>query len=201
MPILTKDFYLREDTVQLAKDLLGKHLVTSFDGHKTIGRITETEAYQAPEDKACHAYNNRRTKRTETMFMTGGHAYVYLCYGIHHLFNVVTGPKDSAHAVLIRAIEPIEGIELMMRRRKKTALKPQLSAGPGVMSMALGINRSMDTISLLGNASIWLEDISEDLLETEIVSSPRIGVGYAQECAKWPWRFYIKDNIWVSRRK
>lgn len=201
MSILTKDFFQREDTVQIAKDLLGKHLVTNFEGQITIGRVTETEAYKAPEDKACHAYNNRRTKRTETMFLEGGVAYVYLCYGIHHLFNVVTGPKESAHAVLIRAVEPVEGVELMMKRRKKVILKPQLSAGPGVMSEAMGIKRSMDTTSLLGDATIWLEDASEKLLDKEIVSSPRIGVDYAEECASWLWRFYIKNSTWVSGKK
>lgn len=201
MSVLTLDFYKREDTTQIAKDLLGMHLVTNFNGEKTIGRIVETEAYKAPEDKACHAYNNRRTKRTETMFLLGGSAYIYLCYGIHHLFNVVTGPENAAHAVLIRALEPVEGIDIMLRRRKMAILKPQLSAGPGVMSMAMGLNRSMDATSLLGDQFIWIEEVNNRLTEDEIVCSPRIGVDYAEECAAWPWRFHIKNNTWVSKTR
>ncbi len=201
MSVLTLDFYKREDTTQIAKDLLGMHLVTNLNGEKAIGRIVETEAYKAPEDKACHAYNNRRTKRTETMFLLGGSAYIYLCYGIHHLFNVVTGPENAAHAVLIRALEPVEGIDIMLRRRKMDVLKPQLSAGPGVMSMAMGLNRSMDATSLLGDQFIWIEEVNNRLTEDEIVCSPRIGVDYAEECATWPWRFHIKNNTWVSKTR
>ena len=114
---LSRSFYTREDVVRLSKELLGKNLVTEFDGIKTIGRIVETEAYRGPDDKACHAYNNRRTKRTEIMFEEGGKAYVYLCYGIHHLFNVVTARKGMPHAVLIRAIEPLFNVEEMLSRR------------------------------------------------------------------------------------
>jgi DNA-3-methyladenine glycosylase len=201
MPILTQEFYKREDTIQIAKDLLGMHLVTNFNNKMTVGRIVETEAYKAPEDKACHAYNNRRTKRTETMFLAGGVVYIYLCYGIHHLFNVVTGPENEAHAVLIRAIEPVVGINIMLERRKMDRVKPQLSAGPGVMSMAMGLNRSMDTTSLLGHDFIWIEGMKNRLTEDEIVCSQRIGVDYAEECAAWPWRFYIKNNMWVSKTR
>lgn len=199
MPRLTADFYLREDTVQIAKDLLGKILCTEFDGQLTTGRIVETEAYKAPEDKACHAYLNRNTKRTKTMFLPGGVAYIYLCYGIHHLFNVVTGPEGAAHAVLIRGLAPVEGIASMMERRKHDRLKPQLTAGPGVMSMAMGIHKRYDATSLLATDSpIWIED-APPLAPTKMHAGPRIGVDYAEECAAWPWRFYQTDCRWVSR--
>lgn len=198
---LNADFYRREDTVQIAKELLGKLLVTNFNGMITSGRITETEAYKAPEDKACHAYLNRNTKRTKTMFMAGGVAYIYLCYGIHHLFNVVTGPAGAAHAVLIRAIEPVDGIALMQQRRGLAAFKPQLSAGPGVMSKALGLYKQYDAISLHAEDSpIWIAD-APVLSEERVVASPRIGIDYAEECIDWPWRFYERDNPWVSKSR
>lgn len=199
MPRLTADFYLREDTVQIAKDLLGKILITEFDNQRTTGRIVETEAYKAPDDKACHAYQNRLTNRTKTMFLAGGVAYVYLCYGIHHLFNVVTGPEGAAHAVLIRGLEPLEGEQTMLSRRKLDRIKPQLSAGPGVMSKAMGIKTDHDGTSFLKpESTIWIED-APALDKEEVLAGPRIGVGYAEECAAWPWRFYQKDSKWVSR--
>lgn len=188
--------------VQLSRELLGKYIVTQFEEGKSVGRIVETEAYRAPDDKACHAYNNRRTKRTEIMFAAGGFAYVYLCYGIHHLFNVVTGREEEASAVLIRAVEPVEGIPLMQQRRGIEKLKPQLTAGPGVMSKALGITTHYSGHCLYEkNARIWIEDRGDILSENEILSSPRVGVAYAEECAHWPWRFRIKNNKWCSPAK
>jgi len=199
MPRLSADFYLREDTVQIAKDLLGKVLVTTFNNQRTAGRIVETEAYKAPEDKACHAYLNRNTKRTKTMFLPGGVAYIYLCYGIHHLFNVVTGPEGAAHAVLVRGLEPMEGQDIMLERRKLDRIKPQLTAGPGVMSMAMGIHKRYDAISLTdAEGPIWIED-APNLAADDIQAGPRIGIDYAEECAAWPWRFFQKDSRWVSR--
>ncbi len=197
---ITPDFYLREDVVSIARELLGKYLITSVEGRLTSGKIVETEAYRAPDDKASHAYGNRRTGRTEVMFRAGGVAYVYLCYGIHHLFNVVTGPEGVAHAVLIRAIEPVDNIPLMLERRKMQTPKPQLTAGPGVMSMALGIHTGWTGRSLTeaGN-TVWIEDRGIVPDEGEIVSGPRIGVGYAGECAAWPWRFWISGSPWVSK--
>ena len=200
--ILPKSFYARTDVVQVSKDLLGKSLVTNFNGQRTVGKIVETEAYRAPDDKACHAYNNRRTKRTEIMFKEGGCAYVYLCYGIHHLFNVVTGPKDMAHAVLIRGIEPIDGLETMLKRRNQTKLKSNLTAGPGILSKALGISTQHTGLSLLSaKSNIWIEDHGIDIAADEIIASPRVGVAYAEECALWPWRFRMKDSKWTSPAK
>ena len=199
---LPHSFYIREDVLQISKDLLGKHLVTNFAGQLTVGKIVETEAYRGPDDKACHAYQNRYTNRTKIMFEEGGMIYVYLCYGIHHLFNVVTAKKGMPHAVLIRAIEPINNIDLMLERRKLSKLKPQLSAGPGVMSKALGITTQHTGLSLLEEDSpIWIEDTEERILESDIIASPRVGVDYAEECALWDWRFRIKGSKWTSKAK
>ena len=200
--MLPLQFYTRADVVQVAKDLLGKYLVTNFDGQMTAGKIVETEAYRAPDDRACHAFGNRRTARTEVMFAEGGHAYVYLCYGIHHLFNVVTGPADMAHAVLIRAVRPIDNVKLMLARRKMERLERRLTAGPGALTEALGILTAHTGLSLLDpTGPIWLEDRGEVVSEENIVASPRVGVAYAKECAEWPWRFRIKDSLWTSLAK
>ncbi len=199
---LSKSFYLQEDVVQLSKDLLGKVLITNFDNQLTAGKIVETEAYRAPDDKACHAYQNRYTNRTKTMFEEGGVAYVYLCYGIHHLFNVVTAKKGMAHAILIRAIEPLDNIALMLARRDKSKVNRQLTGGPGVMSKALGITTEYTGVSLLAKDSpVWIEDSGFKVSEENIIASPRVGVGYAEECALWDWRFRIKGSKWTSAAK
>ena len=200
--ILPQSFYLREDVVQISKDLLGKLLVTNFDNQITVGKIVETEAYRAPDDKACHAHNNRFTNRTKIMFENGGVAYVYLCYGIHHMFNIVTGPKGMAHAILIRAVEPVENVEVMLQRRNLSKIKRNLTAGPGILTKALGINTSHYGMTLFDNKSpIWVEDGGEVVQEKEIISSPRVGIDYAEECALWDWRFRIKNSKWTSPAK
>ena len=199
---LSKSFFLREDVVQISKELLGKILVTNIAGHIAAAKIVETEAYQAPEDKASHAYNNRLTNRTKVMFQEGGVAYVYLCYGIHHLFNVVTAKEGIPHAVLIRAVEPLENISLMLNRRNFKQKKSQLTAGPGVMSKALGITTIHSGINLTDkNSPIWLEESSYILKEENIIATPRVGIGYAKECILWNWRFRIKDSNWTSKVK
>ena len=183
---LDLNFYQREDVLAISRELLGKVLVTNFydsdakNTTLTAGIIVETEAYRAPEDKASHAYNYCRTKRTETMFAAGGIAYVYLCYGIHSLFNVVTGSKDMPHAVLIRAIRPIIGIEHMLKRRKQTSIKSNLCSGPGVLCAALGIGTQHDKVALIGS-DIWIEDHGYEISKKEIIATPRIGVAYAEE--------------------
>ncbi len=199
---LSPTFYTREDVVQIAKDLLGKYLVTRFDGQITAGKIVETEAYRGPDDKACHAWMNRRTNRTEIMFAEGGHAYVYLCYGIHHLFNIVTGKPDMPHAILIRAIEPVENVELMLERRNLTKITPRLTAGPGSLTQALGIRTEHTGLSLVAaDSPVWLEDRGEEVLDENIIASPRVGVDYAGECALWDWRFRVRGSGWVSPAK
>jgi len=199
MKRLKKSFYTREDVVQISKDLLGKILVTNINQQRTSGIIVETEAYRAPDDKACHAYNNRFTNRTKIMFKEGGCAYIYLCYGIHHLFNIVTAKKGMAHAVLVRAIEPLENIEGMLARRNKLKVNRQLTGGPGVASKALGITTPLTGCSLIGkDAPIWIEDRGTIIPEDQILASPRVGVDYAEECAAWNWRFRIKGSKWTS---
>ena len=191
---LPRSFYLRKDVVEIAKNLLGKILVTNMDGVITAGRIVETEAYCGRGDKACHA-NGRRTPRTEIMYGEGGHAYVYLCYGIHHLFNVVTNVEGFADAVLIRALEPVCGIETMRIRRNHT--KSKLSSGPGTLSQALGIHKKMTGMDLKSD-QIWIGK-EPDERPMDVLSDVRIGVDYAEEDALKPWRFIIKDNGYVSK--
>ncbi len=197
---LPLSFYDREDVVLIARELLGKVLVTDFDGWYTSGIIVETEAYAGPHDKASHAYGNRRTARTEIMFSEGGTAYVYLCYGIHHLFNVVTHKKDVPHAVLIRGLEPLEGVDYMLARRNKEHLQPSLTAGPGALSAAMGIHTRHTGLPLLGK-EIWIEDRGITVPEKDIVASTRVGVAYAKEDALLPYRFSIKGNKYVSKGK
>lgn len=194
--ILPQSFYVREDVVQIAKDLLGKVIVTNIDGITTSGIITETEAYAGATDKASHAYGNRRTNRTEIMYAQGGVAYVYLCYGIHHLFNVVTNVKNVPHAVLVRAVEPLKGIEAMLQRRNKQKVIPQLTSGPGAMSMALGIHTSHTGLPL-SKGIITLHD--DGVVVNDIVETTRIGVDYAKEDALLPYRFYIAGNKFISK--
>jgi len=191
---LPRSFYLRPDVVQVAKDLLGKVLVTQFDGKFTAGRIVETEAYCGRGDKACHA-NGRRTPRTEVMYGEGGRAYIYLCYGIHHLTNVVTNTEGMADAVLIRALEPLEGIETMMERRGGTAYK--LASGPGTLSVAMGITVKKTGMDLLSD-EMWIGREREEP-HFEIIADRRIGVDYAGEDALRPWRFLIANNSYVSK--
>lgn len=190
-------WYLNDNVLEVAKQLLGSLLCTNFDGTLTKGKIVETEAYSGDNDKACHANNQKKTKRNQVMFAHGGHAYVYLCYGVHHLFNVVTNKEGSADAVLIRALEPVEGIEKMLDRRSMTMAEKRLTAGPGVLSQALGI-QTIHYGTALNSNSIWIEE-GEAIDEIQVVSTTRIGVGYAEEDALKPWRFYIKENSWVSK--
>lgn len=184
MPLkLPLHFYLNDDVVKLSRKLLGCNLFTKIGGELTGGRIIETEAYRGAEDRACHAYNNRRTERTEVMFHQGGIAYVYLCYGMHYMLNIVTNVANVPHAILIRAIEPIIGKEIMLKRRGREEVD-----GPGKVAQALGIDKSLNGVSLAGDL-IWIE---KGEVPKKIVASPRIGVDYAGEDAKLPWRFTTK---------
>ncbi|MCU0445206.1 MAG: DNA-3-methyladenine glycosylase [Microscillaceae bacterium] len=197
---LSSSFYTREDVVQISQELLGKYLFTQIDGEICAGMIVETEAYCGASDRACHAFGSRRTARTEVMFAQGGVAYVYLCYGIHHLFNVVTNQKDQADAVLIRAIEPKIGEDTMLKRRNFAHKKYSLTAGPGAMSGAMGIQTAHYGTDLQGD-KIWIEDRDVVIQESQIIASPRVGVAYAGEDALLPWRFRIQDNPWCSKAK
>ena len=197
--ILPKEFYLREDTPQIARDLLGKVLVTRIRGVKTSGMIVETEAYTVT-DRACHAFGYRRTKRNEIMYQEGGHAYIYICYGIHHLFNAVTNIENEPHAVLIRAVEPLEGLPAMQKRRKAKTLSTGLTAGPGSLATALGIKTDFNGCSLAGSR-IAIEDRGLHIRPKEILSSQRVGINFAGPDAHLPWRFRIRGNKWTSRAK
>jgi len=183
---LPLSFYQHHDVVYLAKTLLGKVLLTHIDGHLTGGPIIETEAYWGVEDRACHAYGGRRTKRTEVMFRKGGIAYVFLIYGLHSCFNIVTHCEGHPHAVLIRAIKPTIGIETMLQRRNKIKLDKTLTSGPGSTAQALKITTALTGIPL-DRPPIWLEDRGIQVKKFE--ATPRIGVDYAGEDARLPWRF------------
>lgn len=194
---LSTSFYTNEDVVQVARDLIGCHLYTQINGVLTGGIIVETEAYNGRTDRACHAFPGKKTPRTSVMYEQGGVAYVYFVYGMHYLFNIVTHKEGFADAVLIRAVEPIEGIDEMMRRRGKNVNSKLLTGGPARLSEALGIDKAINGLTLSGN-TIWLEKPTENTL-FEIGVSPRIGVDYAGEDAKLPWRFYIIGNKFVSK--
>ncbi|MGI8884585.1 MAG: DNA-3-methyladenine glycosylase [Pyrinomonadaceae bacterium] len=195
---LTREFYMREDTLQIARDLLGKLLVVpDASGERVSGMIVETEAYLGAIDKAAHSYGMRRTKRTETMFAVGGTVYVFFIYGMYYQFNVVVGAVNTPHAILIRAVEPVENAAIMRVRRGRMPDK-NLTSGPGKLSLALGIDKRYNNEDLLGN-KVWLEEF-RIFSDTEIISGKRIGVDYAEEFAEKHWRFWIKDNLYVSRR-
>ncbi|MBT4340034.1 MAG: DNA-3-methyladenine glycosylase [Bacteroidetes bacterium] len=189
MKKLKEEFYLREDVVQIAKDLLGKVIYSHIDGKTCGGIITETEAYAGITDKASHAYGGKRSKRTEAMYADGGISYIYLCYGIHSLFNVVTNHKNIPHAVLIRAIKPIEGLTEMLLRRKKPKLKNDTCIGPGKVSQALGLTVSLNSLSLQSDI-VWIEDHNISFNENQIKTGTRIGIDYAGEDASLPYRFW-----------
>lgn len=197
---LPLSFYNRADVVQIARELIGKIVVTSFSGLLTAGRIVETEAYAGTTDRASHAWNNRRTARTEVMFGPPGYAYVYLCYGMHHLFNVVTNREAIPHAVLIRALEPCAGIVHMMLRTRKTAEDKSLTKGPGNLSNAMGIKTPHSGYSLLAD-ELFIARGQKRVLRSEIGVSARIGVDYAGADARLPYRFYLKNNAYVSGLK
>jgi len=195
---LPMNFYRQADVLAVSKQLLGKCLFTCIDNQLTGGVIVETEAYKAPEDRASHAYGMKRTKRNEAMYQPGGISYVYLCYGIHALFNIVTNQEGIPHAILIRAIEPITGIKTMLARRRKSKTDRSLTGGPGALSQALGMTVQHNGLSLRG-PKIWVEDIQVTVPENEILASPRVGIDYAGEDARLPWRFRIRNNPWTSK--
>lgn len=191
---LKKSYYLEPNVVKLAKDLLGKVLVTKNGNTITSGIITETEAYNGVIDRASHAYGDRHTDRTEIMYKEGGMSYVYLCYGIHYLFNVVTNVRNTPHAVLIRAIQPLQGKDMILRRRGVAKADKKLCIGPGKVTQALGIDKKYNGLDLTGN-KIWIEDQGIKINKKDILVGPRIGVDYAGEDAKLPYRFWIEKEL------
>ena len=194
---LTKDFYTRPDVTLIARELLGKVLVTNIGKKITSGIIVETEAYRS-DDRACHAFMKKKTKRNSVMFEAGGIAYVFMNYGIHFLFNVVTNVKDEPDAVLVRALQPLTGLEEMMNRRLKQDEK-RITSGPGALSKALGIDLALNGTDLTGN-KCWIEENdSLNLGNFKVVKARRIGIDYAGEHAMYPWRYYVRNNPWVSK--
>lgn len=194
MSKLPLSYYKRNDVVLIAKSLLGKSIFTNMDGRITGGVITETEAYNGIIDKASHSYAGKRTDRTEVMYQEGGITYVYLCYGIHFLLNIVTSLKNIPHAVLIRGIYPIKGIDHMLERTGKVRGDYKLTNGPGKVTKALGINKSHNGLSY-GGDKIWIEDNGWEITDKDITSGPRVGVAYAEEDALLPYRFIIKHKL------
>ncbi len=193
-----REFYTRANVLTVARELLGKTLVVpDKNGKRISGRIVECEAYRGPQDRAAHSYGGRRTKRTETMYQVGGTVYVFFVYGMYYQFNVVTNDIDHPHAILIRALEPVEGIEIM-RRRRHGQPDHNLTNGPGKLCLAMGIDRALDGADLLGN-KVWLED-APAIPRSRVATGPRIGIDYAEEWADKPWRFWIKGNLYVSKR-
>jgi DNA-3-methyladenine glycosylase len=195
---LPREFYTRSNTLQIARELLGKLLVVvEEDAPRVAGMIVETEGYKGPLDKASHAFGHRRTARTETMYGLGGTAYVYFIYGMYCQFNVVTNEAETPHAILVRALEPVEGIDVMHQRRTVKTDR-DLSNGPGKLCIAMNIDRRFDRADLLGE-EIWIEDY-EKIKPRQIASGPRVGISYAEDYVDKPWRFWIKDNPCVSRK-
>jgi len=196
--ILRPSFYCRNDVVQIARELLGKVLITQMDGQITSGIIIETEAYNGTIDRASHSYGGRKTKRTEIMYRKGGIAYIYLCYGIHSLFNIVTNHSCIPHAVLIRSIRPLEGKDVMLSRLKTGNINDEIGIGPGRVTKILGIHYTSSGHDLtkkpkvIDELGIWLEDRGHSYIQEDILTTPRIGVSYAGEDALLPYRFLVK---------
>ncbi len=197
---LPLSFYREDNVVKIAKKLLGKVLYSKINEEICGGIIVETESYNGISDKASHAYKGRFSERTKVLYENGGVTYVYLCYGMHHLLNVVTDKKNIPSAVLIRAIEPTVGINAMLKRKNKKIKDYSLSNGPGALCKALGITKKENNLKLTGPI-IWIEDKGFDLKEDDIIKSPRVGVAYAGQDAFLPWRFRIKNNKWTSPAK
>lgn len=202
--IISKEFYNRS-ALDVAQDLLGKVLVREVDGKVLKGKIVETEAYIGEIDKACHAYNGRRTKRTEILYEDAGVSYIYFIYGLYHCFNVVTNKKDVAEAVLIRAIEPINELDYIsnIRYNKKydeltKAQSKNLTNGPSKLCLAYLLNKDLNAVKLYEKGAVYITDDNNE--NFEIVESKRIGIDYAEEAKDFLWRFYIKDNIYISKK-
>jgi DNA-3-methyladenine glycosylase len=199
MKKIPRDFYTRSNVLEVARDLLGKKLVVpGQNGARVAGIIVETEAYRGPEDRASHAYNGRRTNRTETMYGIGGTAYVYFVYGMYNQFNVVTNVEGVPHAILVRAVDPFEGLDIMRRRRPRRS-EYELTSGPGRLCLALGIDRRLDKADLLGER-VWIEE-GVSISPRQIARGPRVGIDYAESWIEKPWRFWVRDNPFVSRIK
>lgn len=197
MRILGQEFFARP-TLTVARGLLGQQLVRQLDGQRLSGLIVETEAYIGQDDSACHA-SKGRTRRTEVMFGPPGRTYVYLVYGMHHLLNLVTEQAGFPAAVLIRALEPLEGVDMMQARRPRANPLRNLTNGPGKLTQALGLDADLHNWDVTQGQTLWLES-GHSLSDEAVATGPRIGIGYAdpQDQAA-PWRFWIRGNRFVSK--
>ncbi|MEJ7693728.1 DNA-3-methyladenine glycosylase [Daejeonella sp.] len=195
---LPLEFYQQTDVVSVARQLLGKHVYSLIDGKLTGGIIVETEAYRGPDDRGSHAYNDKRTTRNEMMYSAGGVAYMYICYGIHDMLNIVTGTDGMSHAALIRAIEPTEGLDIIRIRRGIFDQNRRLCKGPGALANALGLTKVHNGADLQGDA-VWLTDESTHYDDDQIIASARVGMNFDGPYKTIPWRFYVKGNQFVSR--
>ncbi|HEY0897145.1 MAG TPA: DNA-3-methyladenine glycosylase [Sphingobacteriaceae bacterium] len=198
MAVLPPGYYLNEDVVGVARDLIGKFLFVRTEGVLTGGIIVETEAYRGPDDTGAHSYNHRRTARNDIMYSAGGVVYMYICYGIHDMLNIVTGPAHCAHAILIRAIQPTVGLDVMRERRKVRHEDPRLCRGPGALAKALALKKVHNGSSLQG-PEIWIEDQGPAIPEDTIIAGPRIGLNIPEPYKSIPWRFYVRGSSFVSR--
>lgn len=190
-------WYLK-DPEEVAQNLLGKVLVSHLDKELTSGRIVEVELYSAPEDKASHAFNNRKTSRTEVLFKTGGFAYVHMTHQ-QTMLNVVISDENIPRGVLIRALEPLVGIDQMIQRRGKQALK-DLTSGPGKLCQALGITKSLYATDLTNSDILWIASDHFNYNKDQIAQTVRVGIDYAEEYALKPWRYIIKNSLYLSKR-
>ncbi|MHB1176940.1 MAG: DNA-3-methyladenine glycosylase [Daejeonella sp.] len=195
---LRAEFYQRANVVSIARELLGKHVYSQVNGEITGGIIVETEAYRGPDDMGSHAYNDKRTPRNEIMYRAGGVAYMYICYGIHDMLNIVTGSEGMSHAILIRAVEPRTGLDTMRRRRNIFDQDRRLCQGPGTLAKAMGLTKLHNGYDLQGDV-IWLEDKNFNYKDEEVIASARIGMNFDGPYRTMPWRFYVKGNPYVSR--
>ena len=196
---ISQSFYQRDDTLLIARELLGKYLFTKVEDKVVGGIIVETEAYLGPEDRGSHSFNNKRTTRNEMMYEAGGVVYMYICYGIHDRLNIVTGTKGSSHAILIRALEPVAGIDTMKMRRGSSVDRIRLCKGPGALGKALGVSKLHNGVSLQGD-EVWIEDQGLSISDDDVVSTARVGMNFDGVYKEIPWRYYIKGNKYVSRR-
>lgn len=199
--ILPLAFYQRPDVLLTARELLGKHVCTLLDGELTTGRIVETEAYRHEGDPSITLHLQRKARQAQALYQPGGHAYLYTVYRVHTLFNITAHDAEHPDAILIRAIEPLEGIDIMLRRRGLAKVARNLTAGPGVLSQALGLTPALNGEPLTG-PRIWVEDAGEVVQEENILTSSRVGLEYAgDEAVALPWRFRVKDSKWTSPAK
>ena len=196
MKMLPQRFFAR-DTEVVAKELLGKTLVHVHRGQRLSGKIVETEAYIGTRDAACHGFNGRKTKRNASLYLPAGHAYVFMIYGMHFCFNAVTKKAREPEAVLIRALEPLEGLTFMQQKRGVKNFR-DFTNGPAKLCQALAIDKRFDGLKL--EDKIFIEDSSHTIATSDLVAAPRIGVDYAGEAARWPLRFFLKNSSYVSKK-